>query len=117
MTESCAQIGPALTAEDFQLVDHAAERVLPLVEDRSGGGVYGYGHWDKASFAATVNGYDLQRRPAGSTSAGHYRPDDVRHAWAVVTDPVAKSFSWAGVTPDHPNSFPVTLIQRRPGSR
>lgn len=117
MTESCAQIWPVLTVEDFQLTDHATERVLPFIEDETGEGVYGYGHWDKASFAAAVNGYDLQRRPADSGNAGQYRPDDVRHVWAVVADPETKRFSWPGVTADHPNSFPVTLIQRTPGFR
>ncbi|MBU8820473.1 hypothetical protein KL864_31860 [Mycolicibacterium goodii] len=101
---------PVLSAEDFQLVDHATERVRPFIDD--GSGVFGYGHWNRVSFAAAVNDYELHT--GGSGSADEYGPDDVHHLWAVVVDRATLRFSCSGVTADHPHSFPVTLIRRSP---
>lgn len=100
---------PVLTAEDFQLADHAGERVLPIFEDEGGFGVYGYGHWNKDQFAALVNEYD---RRGARNEPDAYDTSDVHHVWAVVTDPESQSFSWRNVTADSPFAFPVTLIRR-----
>ncbi|MCV7286106.1 hypothetical protein H7J87_12275 [Mycolicibacterium wolinskyi] len=102
---------PALTAADFQMHDHTSERTLPFIEDEFGNGVYGYGHWDKAEFAAAVNEYD-RRHGADHADDEERTASDVAHAWAVVTDPDTQRFTWSDVTAESPNAFPVTVIQR-----
>lgn len=111
MTTTAGTAWPALTAADFQMHDHANERTLPFVEDENGNGVYGYGHWDKAQFVATVNEYFGRKWP-DLDADDEYTASDVVHVWAVVTDPDTQRFSWEKVTADRPNAFPVTAIQR-----
>lgn len=102
---------PALTAADFQLDDDIAERTLPFFEDENTHGIYSYGHWDKAEFAAAVNSYDHRTRAAAAARQDH-EPGDVQHVWAVVTDPQSRAFTWRDITADTPFAFPVTMIQR-----
>ncbi|WP_131827804.1 hypothetical protein [Mycolicibacterium fortuitum] len=110
MTTVPGGVWPALTATDFQMHDHVGERILPFIEDENGNGVYGYGHWDKAQFAAAVNDY-FQLRWPDLDAEDWLTAGDVTHVWAVVTNPQTQRFSWDNVTADNPNAFPVTVIQ------
>lgn len=105
------RVWPALTAADFVLDDHHAERVWPFLEDPDDEGVYGYGHWDPVQFAAMVNEY-LRSSPAADGGRGEATVADVRHVWAVVVDPDLLRLSWSGVTVDTPSAFAVTVIAR-----
>lgn len=102
---SGAPAWPALSAADFALDDHEAERVWPFIEQQAGGCVIGYGHWDSAQFVDVVNEYCR----SGSGRAG-FSACDVHHVWAVVVDPDVRALAWAGVTSDTPNAFAVTVI-------
>lgn len=105
------RVWPALTAADFVLDDHHAERVWPFLEDADCEGVYGYGHWDRAQFAAMVNEY-LRSSPDADDECGEASAADVSHVWAVVVDPDLRRLMWSGVTVDTPSAFAVTVIAR-----
>jgi hypothetical protein len=105
-----------VTAEDFE-VRWDADRTFPFFEDDYGSGVYGYGHQDRAAFAAAVNAFDVY---AGSVSLdeANYEAGDVHHVWAIAYDPFPDAhdddwrFRTGGITADTPRAFPMTWVSR-----
>lgn len=106
---------PPLTADDMKMLwDNG--KTYPFVESENCT-VMGYGHPDRAEFAALVSDYD---RAAGwddgedSTAA-----DDVSQLWAVrVPNPSGAEeadgwwMRWSDVTAETPGAFPVSIVQR-----
>lgn len=85
-----------------------SERTFPFFEDENATGVYGYGHTDKAEFAANVNEYDLYTADAVST----YTETDVLHGYAVVDPEDHERFKIIR-TPDVPEgATPITYVVR-----
>jgi hypothetical protein len=102
-------------AHDFEM-RWDEENVFPFIEDEDAYGIYGWGHHDKALFAALVNRYDL-------VSAGldpedcTYTAGDVKHLYAVPhPGNPEERFTWKidgrPVTVDDENAFALTLLTR-----
>jgi hypothetical protein len=78
------------------------ERVFPFIE-HDNGDITGYGHQDRAEFAATVNHYD--RVLTGFSDA--WTADDVDHAWAFAEEPIE-------LCPEGtPDAVPITTLWGR----
>lgn len=93
-----------LTAKEFETV-YDQDRTFALVEDEDASGVYGYGHRDKAEFAALVNDYDQY---CGGDGSSCYTESDVAHSFAFpVSD---ERFRFCG--PDRPGAVPITRVTR-----
>jgi hypothetical protein len=96
-------------------VQYDAEHLFPFFEDENAAGVYGYGHTDRAVFAAAVNDYDDLCN--GGELTVHYEPADVTHHWGVAyipnpAHPDVWRFTWRGITEATPHAFPFTKVDR-----
>ncbi|HEY1177557.1 MAG TPA: hypothetical protein VGF17_15475 [Phytomonospora sp.] len=89
--------------------------VYPFVEDENCN-VHGYGHQDKAEFAAEVNRYDMAEGGLAVDEAC-WEASDITHRWAVM-DPDGERF-WVKtgpegdrrpVTAETPGAFPITCL-------
>jgi len=101
------------TVEDFKTVWDENTTFL-FYEDEDASGCYGFGHQDKASFAASVNEYD-QLCGNDVPLDDQYTAADVIHCWAVLQDPrnpEGMRFSWHGVDSMTLGSWPLTWIPR-----
>jgi hypothetical protein len=91
-----------------------AERTFPFFEDENGDGVYGYGHADKAEFAAKVNEYDAHCN--GEPLDEGYTDANVAHTWAVAyrptNDPDGDWRFTRAVADSDEGAFPMTVISR-----
>lgn len=107
---------PPLTAEDMQMPwDNG--KTYPFVESEDCT-IMGYGHPDRAEFAALVTEYD---QAAGYGDEAPTTAEDVAQVWAVHL-PVPNVGSedeaggwwmkWSDVTAETPNAFPVSIVQR-----
>lgn len=65
-----------VTERDFE-TDYDGERTFPFFEDENCYAIFGYGHTDRAEFAAAVNDYDVY---CGNQSEG-YSERDVVHTY------------------------------------
>ena len=106
---------PPLTADDFR-TGHAFHGV-DIIEDEDGDTFFTYGHVPADTFAAAVDGYDVE--VAGmvmGVDTEPNEPDDVTHRYAVtVASPDSAGewqIYWGGVTAETPGSFPVTVMHR-----
>lgn len=102
------------TAQDFDTV-WDSEHTFPFFEDEDAAGVYGFGHIDKATFAAQVNQCDVLAMGESLASGIGYTESDVIHCWAVLTSPREDDgvrFSWRGVDSRTLGSWPLTRIVR-----
>lgn len=98
-------------------------KTWPFFEDENCN-ITGYGHQDKATFAAAVNEYD---REVGGVAADDAVLDhrDVSHGYCVIdaasgSDPEYWTFTWGYPKPgqsrpepytaDHPGAVPITTI-------
>lgn len=108
-----------VTEDDFE-TQYDDDHKFPFFEDENGNWVIGYGHTDRAEFAAGVNEYDaLANAGTMFSELRPYTSDDVVHAYAIATkpgdspaDPEYWSLNWHEVTDKTRGSFPVTLVQR-----
>jgi hypothetical protein len=102
-----------VTPEMF-VVPFDAEHTYPFFEDENADGVYGYGHTDKAEFAAAVNAYDDYA--SGEPAEDFYTETAVSHTWAVAYSPGdGPADEWRftrAVTADTEGAFPMTTISR-----
>jgi hypothetical protein len=101
------------TAVDFQTV-WDKDTTFPFFEDEDAYGVYGFGHQDKATYAALVNDFDARCCGYEVAEDDKYTAADVIHCWAVVVRPHEDQlqFSWAGVSSMTLGSWPLTRIDR-----
>lgn len=99
------------------LTTYRAEGVAPwpFCEDGDAN-IHGYGHQDRAEFAAEVTRWDIEQGAIDSEEDGH-SAGEVAHRWAVL-DPDGERF-WVvtgpedarvPVTPETPGAFPITCI-------
>jgi hypothetical protein len=90
------------------------EHTFPFFEDENADGVYGYGHTDKADFAARVTEYDTICN--GEPADDGYTESDVHHTWAVAYNPGdGPSDEWRftrAVAAGTEGAFPMTAISR-----
>ena len=104
----------ALTADEFNLGVGYTYRGIGVVEDEDANWVFGYGHPNKHSFAAAVNDYDHEM--TGDASLTKYTARDVQHRYAVTLkphdDPDGWFITWADEHQNHPDRFPVTVVNR-----
>jgi hypothetical protein len=102
------------TTADFD-VQFDADHKFPFYEDENGCGIYGFGHMDKAEFAAQVNQYDTLCTGEAFDERG-YVPEDVIHCWAVITAPKDEDgsyqFSWRGIDSRTLGAWPLTRVDR-----
>lgn len=76
----------ALTPEDF-VVTYDENHTFQFFEDEDGNGVYGYGHYDKQTFATAVNYYDnLCDGERYFDLCDVYTFEDVNHGYARADD-------------------------------
>lgn len=105
------EIATSLTATNFQTA--YGDRTFPFMEDGDGSRYYGYGHQDRATFAAALDEYfRLVDPPEVHDPVG---PGGARHVYAVVTDAEGRGFEWRNedvgyVSAQTPGSFPLTLV-------
>lgn len=104
-------VGPrVLTAKDFQW-RYDDTHVYPFFETENADWVIGYGHGDKAAFAAAVDDYDRYAGELDLDETG-YTADEVAHLWAVVDDKDAERITWRDVTAETPGAFPISVVSR-----
>lgn len=94
-----------LTADDFTTV-YDESHTFPFIEDENANGVYGFGHTDRAEFAAAVNEYD--RYSSGDDDLIPYAAEDVRRGYAVAMSDERFRF----VTADVDGAVPITYVLR-----
>jgi len=90
-----------------------AEHTFPFFEDENANGVYGYGHTDKAEFAAKVTEYDTY---CNGEPVDGYTEADVSHTWAIAYCPAGGDEDEWRLTradgPDAEGAFPMTTVSR-----
>jgi hypothetical protein len=98
------------TVEELSM-DHGADGTYPFTEGESAE-ITGYGHQDKAEFAAGINLYDERM----SGEPGEWTADDIEHRWAVRVSEELCSTSIPHpegrepVTATTPGAFPITTL-------
>lgn len=104
MTKNLAN---TITAKDFE-VQFDEHHTYPFFEDENAYGVYGYGHTDKAEFAAAVNDYDAY---CGAATEG-YTENDVQHTWGAVKEDPNYEWRFTIVSGPAENTIPITWVSR-----
>lgn len=99
-----------MTTDDFNpvtdLTMDMAEGVepFPFVEDENAS-ISGYGHQDKAKFAAEVNRYDDYCNGGPFLDDARWTADDIGHKWASFDGE-----HFAPVNPGTPGAVPLTTL-------
>ena len=78
----------------------------PFVEDEDAN-ITGYGHQDKAAFAAAVNAYDADCNGGPIPDADQWTPDQFEHKW-VTPDESGERLK--AVPEGTPGAIPVTTL-------
>lgn len=104
---------PPLTAEDMQTPwDNG--KTYPFVESEDAV-IMGYGHPDRAEFAAQVTDYDRSNDPKWAEVTD---PADIEQVWALhMPMPSGEEedgwwIKWSDVDANTPGAFPVSVIRR-----
>lgn len=102
---SAAELAADLDAEDFVTVVGVDTYPFYEHEGEQGGPLYGYGHQNKAEFAALANKYD---------ETGLYTADDVGHGYGVVEPVWDQFYDWRyqHVSEPSENTIPITWLTR-----
>jgi hypothetical protein len=103
-----------VTAKDFE-VRWDAEHTFAFFEDEQADWLMGFGHIDKAEFAAQVNEYD--RICNGEPIDPPYDESAVSHVYARAFIPDGAPsddwrVTWHDVEPDSEGAFRMTLMSR-----
>lgn len=101
-----------LTAEDFE-VRFDDEHTYPFFEDNNANGVYGYGHTDKAEFAAAVTAYDEYMVGAGWDDDDSYTERDAHHGYVQGVRYSDGDFGFGEFFDEpFPGATPITWVWR-----
>lgn len=101
-----------LTETDFT-VRWDDEHTYPFFEDDYAKGVYGYGHTDKAAFAAAVSACDEYLVGTGRDEDDAYTERDVRHGYVQgFRYPDGDFGFWEIFDEPFPGATPITWVWR-----
>lgn len=89
-------------------MDWGADGTFPFVEDENGN-ITGYGHYDKAEFAAEINRYDAACNGDPFPEDEQWTAQHITHQWAVPTYNEYGEWLLLRAHPG-PNSIPVTTL-------
>ena len=98
-------IGTPPTAADLSF---GQEVTFPFIEDENCN-ITGYGHQDKAKFAALVNAYDV----LVGGDIGEWTADDITHGYAVTSEDGERFWTELDgepVTEKTPGAWPYTAL-------
>lgn len=79
---------------------------FPFIEDENGN-ITGYGHQDKATFAAEINRYDEYCNGGPIQNYEQWEESYISHQWVVVDASVELLIS---AFPEDTGAFPVTTL-------
>ena len=81
---------------------------FPFVEDQNAN-ITGYGHTNKAEFAAAVDRYDEVCNGEPSAESDQWTADAIGHKWALLL-PDDEYFTTRGIDESTPGAFPITTL-------
>lgn len=99
---STNSIGPI----DLTMQMSEGGETYPFVEDENAS-ITGYGHQDKAEFAAAINRYDTECNGEPMGYGDYWTADDIGWGWVTLNDDGETCHACA---PGTPGAFPVTTL-------